>query len=666
MAIVNAHVEAVQKLYVAYFNRPADTAGLDYWTNVVQAQNGSTAAVSAAFAAEAEYKTEYANMSNADVVNKVYLNLFGRAAEDAGKAYWANLLDTKAITIDKVVAAIASGAQSTDARAYANKVIGATAFTNALDTKLEQDGYKGAAANTAAKTFMSSITTDATLQTATAPAALATSVAKVVAAGTPFTLTSGLATLQAATAAKTSFLAAADGDDDAKTSTDDTAIDTAVTTAAAAVDAKVAGDYANATAGVRAALLADQQAANAAAVTAAQTKVAAANTKIAEVAGLSAAVATETAAKTAASNAAKAVTNAAADLAAKVASLDVLNTTATKAVAVSVNDTNGEVTIETTVTNADATTTVTTKKVIELVDGKLALASGVTEANTPGVTALLASTTAKEAADTAATKANAASAAATLNVNYLDMTAAEITALSNIKAKMTDVTVGENALPTWAQITTQKSILEAEVKAGTTTQAVLDEFNGLITTYEGIDQVNTRVAELTAATNELTAANKAITDLAKLVSDMQKAVAVQDQKAALNATIAAAEKAFTDNKMTLPMEASGSMLATGASDIFLAGDADASISLFGLIGTDSLYIGNQYTLNTGKLTAGNNAVLEAFIIANATGGTDIVLETSAFGSNASTPEVITITLTGVASTDVVLNNGIITVSTPTV
>ena len=103
MAIVTAHVNAVQQLYVAYFNRPADYAGLDYWTQVVEAQKGSTAAVSAAFAAEAEYKTAYANMTNAQVVNQVYQNLFGRPAEAAGQTYWADLMTAGKITIDKVV-----------------------------------------------------------------------------------------------------------------------------------------------------------------------------------------------------------------------------------------------------------------------------------------------------------------------------------------------------------------------------------------------------------------------------------------------------------------------------------------------------------------------------------------------------------------------------------
>jgi hypothetical protein len=102
-------------------------------------------------------------------------------------------------------------------------------------------------------------------------------------------------------------------------------------------------------------------------------------------------------------------------------------------------------------------------------------------------------------------------------------------------------------------------------------------------------------------------------------------------------------------------------LATAASDIFVASKADATISLFNLLGTDSLYIGSQYTLNTGKLTTGNNAVLEAFV-AQSGSDTTIKLEKTAFGSNAATPEVITITLTGVDATKVHLTNGIITVS----
>jgi hypothetical protein len=260
--MATTYYENIQKLYVAYFNRPADTAGLAYWEGVVEAAKGDTTAVSAAFAADTEYKAAYKDLSNADIVNKVYQNLFGRDAESAGKAYWADLLDKKTITIDQVVTAIASGAQTTDLTAYNNKVKAATAFTAALDTSAEQSGYSGDAANAIAKTFISSVTTDASLAAAIAPATLGATVAKSVAAGTTFSLTSGLAALDVATQAKADFLAAADGDNDAKTSTTDAAIAAKVTAASnaigAIVDAKVttlpAGTYNAATAGVKAAL----------------------------------------------------------------------------------------------------------------------------------------------------------------------------------------------------------------------------------------------------------------------------------------------------------------------------------------------------------------------------------------------------------------------------
>ncbi len=90
------YTNAIQKLYVAYFSRPADVAGLAYWDGVVSAANGSTAAVSAAFAASAEYKAAYAGLDAYATVDKVYLNLFGRHAEPAGLNFWGqNLLNGK-------------------------------------------------------------------------------------------------------------------------------------------------------------------------------------------------------------------------------------------------------------------------------------------------------------------------------------------------------------------------------------------------------------------------------------------------------------------------------------------------------------------------------------------------------------------------------------------
>ncbi|BDT60885.1 hypothetical protein MasN3_43790 [Massilia varians] len=650
MAIVTAHVNAVQQLYVAYFNRPADYAGLDYWTNVVAAQKGSTAAVSAAFAAEAEYKTAYANMTNAQVVNQVYQNLFGRPAEAAGQNYWADLLDRKVITIDKVVAEISKGAQTTDKTAYENKVAGATAFSAALDTKAEQDGYRGAEANKLAKAFITSITTDASLTVATAPATLNATVAKVVIAGTPFTLQSGLQALQAANEAKTAFLDAADGKVDQKLVTEASITDK-VTTTTAAIDTYIAGYSATSSAAVKAALLADKVAANTSTLAAAQMKVAEDQVAIAKVAGLTNAIAADAAAEAALTAAQNALKLATADQAAKEAAFESLN-----------GGTN--ITI-----NANGTVA----GLIKLDSaGKLVLdSSAVTETAKPGVTALLAAVTANQAAIKALDAAVKAEAATTATVNYLDVTAgsAEAIALADVKAAMTNVTVATGSMPTLEQIAAEQQILDAKAAADATVKPAADAFKLKVDAYKAVYADNKLVSTLAADQKTVTDTAKSIEDFTKAVADMNKAIDVAAQLTAVNAAITGAQQAFVDNGMLAPVTLDATMkIATDGNDIYQVGTANAqSIALFGLQGTDSLFIGSKYTLNTtakydaatGKITGGNDGALEAFIFQDGV-NTKVVLEKSVFGSSAAAPEVITITLTGVTSTEVTLSNGIIT------
>lgn len=181
------HTEAVQKLYVAYFSRPADTAGLTYWEGVVAANGGSTAAVSTAFAASKEYTDTFAGQSQYQVVNTVYMNLFGRAAEPAALAFWGQALVRGDVSIASAVTTIAGAAQGTDATFYGNKVKAATAFTEALDTSAEILGYTGTGANLAAKTFLAGITTDASLTTAIVPSTLNSSIATVIQTGSSST-----------------------------------------------------------------------------------------------------------------------------------------------------------------------------------------------------------------------------------------------------------------------------------------------------------------------------------------------------------------------------------------------------------------------------------------------------------------------------------------------
>ena len=192
---MSANTNSIQQLYVAYFGRPADVTGLAYWETQVALAGGSTAAVSAAFAASAEYTATFAGLSNDQIVNTIYNNLFHRSPEPDGLIFWSNLLTGGKINISNVVTQIAAGAQGTDSVALAQKVAASVAFTAGLDTTDKILSYNGSAAVTIAKGWLAGIYDVATETAAVLPAALNATIASLPAGGTPgttYTLTTGV------------------------------------------------------------------------------------------------------------------------------------------------------------------------------------------------------------------------------------------------------------------------------------------------------------------------------------------------------------------------------------------------------------------------------------------------------------------------------------------
>jgi len=196
---MGTYTSDIQKLYVAYFNRPADALGLSFWESAATKYGASVLGqISTAFAASAEYQSTYAGMSNAQIVNQIYRNLFGRDAEVDGLTYWANGLSSGNFTIANAVTTIAAGAQGTDLAAYNAKVSAATKFTAALDTATEILNYSGATANNAAKAWLSTINSSATEAAATTTAALNATISGIVSpaptpvAGQSYTLTTNV------------------------------------------------------------------------------------------------------------------------------------------------------------------------------------------------------------------------------------------------------------------------------------------------------------------------------------------------------------------------------------------------------------------------------------------------------------------------------------------
>lgn len=113
----------VQNLYLAYFGRPAEPAGLSYWT----AQADATVdQISAAFAQQPEYTNTYGGLTRSQTINQLYQNLFGRAAASDELTYWQNSTD---ITVDRLALALTNGATGTDRLLLDSKIQYVSALT---------------------------------------------------------------------------------------------------------------------------------------------------------------------------------------------------------------------------------------------------------------------------------------------------------------------------------------------------------------------------------------------------------------------------------------------------------------------------------------------------------------------------------------------------------
>ncbi|MCL2021360.1 MAG: DUF4214 domain-containing protein, partial [Betaproteobacteria bacterium] len=148
--------DCVHKAYLAFFNRPADVSGLNYWRDYP----GYAVDLLTEFSKSAEYLSDFAGLDNSQIIAKVYQNLFARVPETDGLNYWADAMERGAVTIANVAYAVLEGAQGTDLHSVVNKLLASNMFTAALGTAEEIAAYGNAdliGLGNAAKEWLSAI-----------------------------------------------------------------------------------------------------------------------------------------------------------------------------------------------------------------------------------------------------------------------------------------------------------------------------------------------------------------------------------------------------------------------------------------------------------------------------------------------------------------------------
>lgn len=188
-----ATVSDLQQLYIGYFGRAADQAGLNFWLGAINNDGLSLANVHAAFVNSTEYNAQYEGLTVSEKVAAVYENVLGRVADEGGLEFWTNAIEAGTITEDQLIEGLLSGLSPVDAQAISNKIIVANYYTSA----------KGDAYNEASKTESAEILRPVTDKVDTVAAALE-KVADVTGV-TNSELATALANLEAAQAAKVAY-----------------------------------------------------------------------------------------------------------------------------------------------------------------------------------------------------------------------------------------------------------------------------------------------------------------------------------------------------------------------------------------------------------------------------------------------------------------------------
>lgn len=144
-ASANTYFDTIQKIYIGYYKRPADPAGLIYWAGRLNASNGNLNEIIDAFANSVESQALYGTINNGNistVVNGIYNDLFGRDAETGGLNYYVNGFNLGQFTPATIMLNVLFGAQNEDIQSVNNKFTAANLFTRTIDPEFDGANFQ--------------------------------------------------------------------------------------------------------------------------------------------------------------------------------------------------------------------------------------------------------------------------------------------------------------------------------------------------------------------------------------------------------------------------------------------------------------------------------------------------------------------------------------------
>ncbi len=170
----------VEGLYVAYFGRPADPAGLSNFENTLLSvsaptdvtglnaayqTNATVRALIDSFGKSSESQALYGSQSTTAFVQAVFQNGLNRQPAPSGLSFWVNAIDSGSLTPGDAALAIMAGALQNqtaqgqlDTTLVNNRLTVASYFSSQVASQNATSQYVGANAATSARTMLSGVT----------------------------------------------------------------------------------------------------------------------------------------------------------------------------------------------------------------------------------------------------------------------------------------------------------------------------------------------------------------------------------------------------------------------------------------------------------------------------------------------------------------------------
>ncbi|CAH1651384.1 DUF4214 domain-containing protein [Chelatococcus asaccharovorans] len=111
IAAETADLGVVARMYETLLDRYGDFEGVKFWFDIYESGDASLHDIAQEFLNSEEFTSSHGSETNAEFVDNLYEQLFGREPDAAGAAYWTNLLDDGAADRADIVVAFAQSAE---------------------------------------------------------------------------------------------------------------------------------------------------------------------------------------------------------------------------------------------------------------------------------------------------------------------------------------------------------------------------------------------------------------------------------------------------------------------------------------------------------------------------------------------------------------------------